>query len=261
MELGLEGKNIVVTASSKGIGLAIAEQLAAEGANLLLCSRNLVGIKDIAARLAEEHHIQAFGIQVDVASASQIEHLTQFASERFQAVHGLVCNTGGPPSGKFMDMNDDHWEQAYQSILMSVVRLVRGLYPLLQIDGGRVLTVASSSVKEPISGLVLSNVYRAGLAGLMKTLSLELAQDNILLNTICPGRIETDRLHELDEAKAAREGRDVQEIKQEAMRHIPLGRYGRPEEFADLATYLLSPRNSYLTGSIYYVDGGSMRSL
>jgi len=169
LELGLKDKNVVVTASSKGIGYAIAERLAEEGANLLLCSRSADGIQAAADRLSRQYGVRAYGIQADMSDSAQIDGVIDFAAGKFPALHGLVCNTGGPPAGKFLEMTDEQWGHAYHSILMSAVRLVRGLHPLLSREGGRVLAVASTSVKEPIAGLVLSNVFRAGIAGLMKT--------------------------------------------------------------------------------------------
>lgn len=261
MDLGLKGKHAVVTAASKGLGRAVAEALAAEGANLLICSRNADAIARTAAELGERYGVKAYGMEVDVANPASVEAFVAKAGELFPQVDALLCNAGGPPSGSFLSMTDEMWEKAFHTSLMSVVRLIRGLHPLLARQGGRIVTVASSSVKMPIPGLVLSNTFRTGVAGLMKTLSIELAEQGILVNTLCPGRIATDRLTELDEARAAHEQTSVEEVRTMLVREIPVGRYGKPEEFADLAAYLLSPRNSYMTGSAFFVDGGMVKSL
>lgn len=145
--------------------------------------------------------------------------------------------------------------------MMSVVRLIRGFHPLLAKQGGRIVTIASTSVKMPIPGLVLSNTFRTGVVGLMKTLSIEFAKDDILLNTVCPGRIMTDRIMELDSLKAERDNQSIEVVRQALSQDIPLGRYGEPHELATIAAYLLSPLNSYMTGSVFYVDGGAVKSL
>ena len=261
MDLQLKGKAAVVTASSKGLGRAIAEQLAAEGARLLLCSRDEQSVCELAARLQEAYGVEAAGMAVDLSSPEQIGWLVQQAKDRFGQVDALVCNAGGPPSGSFMSIEEEAWLHAIQLNLLSVVRLTKGFYPLMKERGGRVLTVASSSVKVPIPGLVISNTLRTGVVGLMKTLSVEWGPDGILLNTICPGRINTDRLIELDSARAAREQRSVEDIRRQIVGDIPLGRYGEPEELAATAAFLLSPRNSYMTGSAFYVDGGAVKAI
>ncbi|WP_010498199.1 SDR family oxidoreductase [Paenibacillus elgii] len=261
MDLYLKGKKAVVTASSKGLGRAIAEQLAAEGADLLLCSRDEQAVCDVAAQLGQKYGVSATGMAVDLSSPEQIGWLVQQAADRFGRVDALVCNAGGPPSGSFLSLDEEAWLHAIQVNLMSVVRLVKGFHPLMKEQGGRIVTIASTSVKVPIPGLVLSNTLRTGIVGLMKTLSVEWGPDGILLNTVCPGRISTDRLVELDTAKAARDQISVEEIRESMVKDIPLGRYGEPEELAATAAFLLSPRNSYMTGSVFYVDGGSVKAI
>lgn len=167
---------------------------------------------------------------------------------------------GGHRGGTFDTFDDDAWQKAFETNLLSVVRLVRATLPHMK-DGGRILTIASSSVKQPIPGLILSNTMRAGVAGLMKTLSGELGPRGILVNTLCPGRIATDRLRELDLQKAEREGLSEEFIQRQSLQGIPLGRYGKPEEFARTAVFLLSRANTYVTGTSLMVDGGMVQAL
>jgi len=261
MDLYLTGKTVVVTASSKGLGRAVAEQLAAEGAHLLLCSRNEDSVKETVEDIRRKYKVKVEAMAVDLSEPADIDRLVTYADDHFGRVDALVCNSGGPPSGSFLSFDDAAWEKAFTGNLMSVVRLIRGFHPKLKEHGGRIVTIASTSVKTPIPGLVLSNTFRTGVLGLMKTLSQELAADQILLNTVCPGRIMTDRIVELDSAKAEREQITMEEVQETMVRDIPLGRYGEPHELASIAAYLLSPRNSYMTGSVFYVDGGAVKSL
>ncbi|MCS7459428.1 SDR family oxidoreductase [Paenibacillus doosanensis] len=261
MDLMLRGKTAVVTASSKGLGRAVAEQLAAEGADLLLCSRSEEAIRKTADDIHKRYGVRVESLAVDVGKAGDIARLVETAAARFETVDALVCNAGGPPSGSFLSFDDEAWEKAFFGNMMSVVRLIRGFHPLLARQGGRIVTVASTSVKTPIPGLVLSNTLRTGVVGLMKTLSIEFAPDGILLNTVCPGRIMTDRIVELDSIRAERDQVPLEAVQEKLRQDIPLGRYGEPEELATIAAYLLSPRNSYMTGSVFYVDGGAVKSL
>lgn len=263
MELGLDGKVCVVTAASKGIGYAIAAELLREGAHVVICSRDRERVAQAAAKLEEETgRPVALAIAAEVSQPEAIHRLSAEVENRFDRVHALVLNAGGPPSGPFASFSDEAWEQAFQTNLLSAVRLVRAFLPLMRRAGGaRIVAIASSSVKEPIPGLVLSNVMRAGVQALMKTLAVELGPEGILVNTLCPGRIATDRLRELDEARAAREGRSREDVQRETEALIPLRRYGAPAEFARVAAFLLSEANTYVTGQTLLIDGGLVKAL
>jgi 3-oxoacyl-[acyl-carrier protein] reductase len=262
MELNLSGKHIVVTASSKGLGRACAEALLGEGAEVYISSRNDEHLKQAAQEIKDTTGRQVATIQADLSKSEGVDSLFEQLKRYTTHIDGLICNAGGPPAGSFNSFKDDsQWYSAFETNLLSVVRLVRHALPLMEAQGGRIVTIASSSVKVPIPGLILSNTMRAGVQGLMKSLSIELGPKGILLNTVCPGRIKTDRLQQLDELKAQSLDRTLEDVQAESQQEIPLGRYGQPHEFASLVTYLISPANTYLTGSTYMVDGGMVKAL
>jgi 3-oxoacyl-[acyl-carrier protein] reductase len=174
----------------------------------------------------------------------------------------LLCNAGGPPPGSFKSLAEDKWDIAYQLTLQSVVRSVRLALPHFQeAGGGRVLTIVSSSVKKPIPNLLLSNVFRPAVQGLCKSLSLELAGDNVQVNCLAPGRILTERIDQLDEAMASKQGSTVEAVRQRSLQTIPMGRLGEPAEFGRVAAFLCSEAAAYITGSTVFVDGGSVTCL
>lgn len=262
MNLNLTGKSVLVAASSKGIGKAIAACFASEGAHVMLCSRHEDDLKAASKELREHYNVQVHYKAVDLSVRQDIEDLVQAASEAFGGLDILVTNSGGPPSGKFEDIDDVVWEQAFHQNLMSVVRLIRYSLPLLKrSNNGRIVNITSTSVKQPIEGLILSNTYRAGIAGLAKTLAHELAPYGILINTVAPGKISTDRIFELDKLKAESLNTNMEDIKSRAEMNIPLGRYGQPDELAKMVVFLASTANSYTTGQTLLVDGGMVRSL
>jgi len=201
-------------------------------------------------------------VAADLSQAAAIETWYAATERTFGGVDGVFCNTGGPPAGAAMAFDDAAWQQAFDLLLLSVVRTVRLAAPSMAArGGGAVLVGTSSSVKEPIPHLALSNVLRAGVTSLAKTLSLELAPKNIRVNTLIPGRIATDRLRHLDEVMAAREGVPVEEHQRHAQAAVPLGRYGQPDEFGRMGAFLLSDAASYITGASVQVDGGLIRGL
>ena len=242
MDLGLEGKVTLVTAASKGLGRAVAGELAREGARVVISSRDEEALSGTAAEIREATGAQVDFCAADLTSAGDIEALVSHAVDRFGDVDVLVNNTGGPPAGTFEDLDDEAWQGAFEQILMSLIRCVRGVLPLMhERGGGRIVNVASSSVKQPIEALTLSNTFRAGLA---KNLSLELAPDGILVNTLGPGRIATARSQNMDASQAESRGVPEREVRAEFEARIPLGRYGTPEEFARVAAFLVSPANT-----------------
>ncbi len=260
LNLGLEGKVALVSAASQGLGRAVAKELAQEGAKVAIFSRDSQQIQQTAEEIALQTNGEVAAWQGDVSRINDIRRVVHDVAARWGHIHILVCNSGGPPSGPFTSFDDAAWQWAFENNLLSVVRLVREVLPYMT-EGGRILAIASSSVKQPIPGLVLSNTMRAGVAGLMKTLAEELAPHGILVNTVCPGRIATNRLKELDRARAELEETSVEEIRKSIMAKIPIGRYGEPEEFARVVTFLASEANTYITGTTLLIDGGMVKAL
>lgn len=261
MDLGLRGKVALVPASSQGLGKAVALAFAREGARVAVCSRRLDAV-EATAEEARRLGAEVLALAADLTRAEDIATLVQRTVEHFGGIDILVTNAGGPPAGRFDDFDDAAWQAGYELTLLSAIRLIRAALPSMrQRGGGVIITMTSSSIKQPIPNLILSNVFRAGVAALAKTLAEELAPDNIRVNNVVPGRIATERVAQLDQANAARLGVDVETVRQSMLAQIPLHRYGEPEEFADAVVFLASERASYITGATLQVDGGMIRSL
>ena len=262
MDLGLNGKIAIVAASSRGLGRAIATALAREGAKLIMCARNRDALEETADRICEATGADVSTLACDLAHPETPRRLVEYAIEHAGAVDVLVTNTGGPPVGSFMETDDEAWTRAFQSVLMSAVRLIRECAPQMERrGGGRMVNITSISVKEPIQGLLLSNALRAAVVGMAKTLATEIGPKGILVNNVCPGRIATDRLIQLDRSRAERSGQTIEQVRAEAQRLIPLGRYGQPEELAALVAFLASSQASYITGGTFLCDGGLFSGL
>lgn len=262
MNLGFTGEIALIAASSKGLGRATAEALASEGASVMLASRDRVELERAASQIRDNTGAKVGYETTDLTRSQDIELLLEKTRDRFGEVGVLVTNAGGPPAGSFEAFDDASWQAAFELNLMSVVRLIRATLPQMREKGrGRILNFTSSSIKQPIEGLLLSNVFRVAVLGLAKSLSAELAPDNILVNTMGPGRINTDRVVSLDSGRAEREGLTPEEVKQQSEARIPLGRYGEAEEFARVAAFLASPANTYVTGQSLLVDGGMVKAL
>jgi 3-oxoacyl-[acyl-carrier protein] reductase len=261
MNLNLAGKTAIVVASSQGLGKAIAAQLVMEGANVMLTSRNKEKLKEVQEELQSLGEGKVLYFPSDITKAEEIEALVQHTRESLGNIHILINNSGGPPGGGFETFQDQDWYNAFELNLLSYVRLIREVLPDLKKEGGRIINIASSTVKQPIPGLILSNTFRLGVLGLSKSLAEELAPYNILVNTVSPGRIATDRVAFLDQFKADKLGVSPDEVEEASKKNIPLGRYGKPEEFAKVVTFLASDANTYVTGSSLLVDGGMVKSV
>lgn len=262
MDLGLDGKVALVTASSKGLGKACAKALAAEGANVVMCART----PETLAQAAEEIDKAGSGdVTTVVADLSTQDGIASAISTTLDA-HGridiLLTNTGGPPLGTFDDATDDQWLEAFENLHLGAARLIRAALPSMREQRwGRIIGIQSSSIKQPIPGLTLSNGVRPAVAGLFKSLMPEIADDNITINLVVPGIILTDRIIKGQTARAEAAGKTLEEQLTAVASTIPAGRLGEPEELAAMVAFVASERAAYVTGSVIQVDGGFIRSV
>jgi 3-oxoacyl-[acyl-carrier protein] reductase len=257
----LPGRVALVCAASKGLGRACAEALARDGVRVAICSRGGPALNAAAAAIQAAGG-EALPIEADLRRAEDVARAIETTVATFGGLDILVTNSGGPPSGPFTTLDDGAWTDAIDSLLLSVVRLCRAAIPHMQArGGGRIINITSISAKQPIEGLVLSNALRAAVTGLAKTLSVELAPHNILVNCVAPGYTRTDRVVELADATAAREGITRDQAERRIVDKIPLGRMGTPEEFAAVVAFLASPAASFVTGATIPVDGGWTRGM
>lgn len=262
MEMNLEGKVAMVAASSRGLGFGIARELAREGALVSIGARTGPEVLDAAEAIKTETGARVLANVLDAADPASIHRWLENTLDAFGDVHKLVVNAGGPPAGGFDDFEDADWQAAFNLTLMSAVRMIRAVLPPMRAAGeGAILTITSVTVKEPIDMLLLSNVMRSGVTSLAKSLSQQLAADNIRVNNLMPGRIDTDRVRSLDALRAESLGLLAEEVKAANEAAIPLGRYGTIEEFGRLGAFLLSDAAAYITGQTIAVDGGSLRTV
>ena len=262
MDLGLKGKVALVAGASQGMGKATALSFAREGAKVSICARGEAALNEAAEMIRKETGGDVLPMVADMSKSEDIQRFVNTSAEHFGRLDVVVNNAGGPPPGEFMKFTDQDWDNAFRLSFMSTMRMTREAVPhMRKVGGGRVINITSYSVKEPIAGLVLSNAIRSGVIGLAKTLSRELGRDKILINNICPGRIDTARAQKLNKARAERLNRPVEEIDREMAAEVPLGRYGTAEEVADLIVFLGSDRAGYVTGTTIQVDGGLVRGI
>ncbi|MBP1933884.1 SDR family oxidoreductase [Ammoniphilus resinae] len=261
MDLNLQNKVALVIASSQGLGKAIAKQLVSEGANVMLTSRDETKLAAVQEELQSLGKGKVSYFPSDITKVEDIQALVQKTRDTFGKIDILINNAGGPPGGTFEQFSDEQWQKAFELNLLSYIRIIREVLPDLKKEGGRIINIASTSIKVPIPGLILSNTFRTGIVGLAKSLAEELAPYNILVNTVAPGRIATDRVAYLDQLKADKQGVSFEQIQEQSRKTIPLGRYGEPEEFAKVVTFLVSDASTYMTGSSFVVDGGMVKSI
>jgi 3-oxoacyl-[acyl-carrier protein] reductase len=262
LDLGLKGRVAIVTGASQGIGEAIALGLSQEGATVSICARNEKQLNQTARGIELATGGVVYAVQADLTKMDDIRRLVAGTAERFGRIDILVNNTGGPPSATFLELSEEHWQDAVDLLLMSVVTACLEVVPhMKEHEWGRIINMTSFAAKQPAERLVLSNALRAGILGLSKTLSNELAQYGILVNAVCPGWTMTKRVEELAKAQAKTIGKSVEEVVKGWESQIPLKRMAQPKEIADLVVFLASERASYITGAVFQVDGGVIKGL
>ncbi len=262
MDLGLRGKTALVAAASQGLGFAVAKELASEGASLILCSRREATLQLACESIRTQAQVNVLGIVGDLSQASDVERIVDAGLEQFGRIDILVTNIGGPPAGTFESLSRSAWDEASRSLITSVLDLTRLVLPGMKERGwGRILNITSIAAKQPVDNLILSNSLRAAVTGFAKSLANEVAPFGVTVNNIMPGYTRTERLDELINFLAEKEGITSDEVRGRWESEIPMGRLGDPREFAALAAFLVSERASYITGSSIAVDGGWIKSL
>jgi 3-oxoacyl-[acyl-carrier protein] reductase len=261
VDLGLNGRVAIVAASSKGLGKASALALAREGARVTICARTEPDLEAAAEEIRREARTEVLAVPADLASAEGVRHVVAATVERFGGVDVLVSNSGGPTPGSFRDLSDEDWREAFEIVTMGFVRLVREVAPhMREKQWGRIIGIQSSSVKQPVQNIDLSNGIRPGIAGLMKAIMPDLAKDGITINLVLPGMFLTSRIHPSLAARTPEVDEMVMEQLAPLAATIPIGRLGEPIELGHLVAFLASEQASYITGAVYQVDGGSITS-
>jgi 3-oxoacyl-[acyl-carrier protein] reductase len=262
MDLGIRGRVALVAASSKGLGRASAEALAAEGTSLVLCARGGDALEATAQAIRAAHGVPVTAVVADVATAAGVAAVLDAAMRAHGGVDILVTNAGGPPAGPFQQHDDAAWDHALRTTLHSVIALVRGVLPGMQARGwGRIVNVTSIAAKQPVDGLILSNAVRAAVTGFARTLANEVATHGITVNNVMPGFTRTQRVEELATRAAAQRGIALADAYAHWEHEIPMRRLGTPEEFGAMVAFLCSTHASYTTGASIPVDGGWIRAL
>ena len=262
MDLGLKNKVALVAGGSMGLGLAVAKMLAAEGARIAICALDDPHLAAAEKAIRSEAGGEVVAIPADLTDAGQAKEFVARACDHFGTLDILVNNAGGPPSLPFLDIDDDLWNFGFRLNLMSTIAMSREAIPVMKEKRwGRIINMTSISVKQPIDGLILSNTIRAGVVGLAKTLSTELAPYNITVNSVCPGYTLTDRVRNLSKTVAEKMKITQEEVLRKWEKEIPMGRLGTPEEFAGLVAFLASERASYITGAAIQIVGGWYRGI
>lgn len=262
MDLGLKGRVAIVAAASTGLGRAVARELSKEGAKVAICARTAQALEKTAEEIGRGTGGEILHQKVDVRNEAEVSHFVSAVETRFGKIDICVTNSGGPPSKLFADTGTEDWRDAVDLLLLSTVHFARETLPRMQKNGwGRFITITSTTVKQPVDGLLLSNSLRSAVTGLAKTLASEYARYGITVNNVCPGYTATDRLRELSEAVAARNKVSVEDVVEEWKKQIPAGRLGTPEEFAAVVAFLASERAAYVNGTSIAIDGGIVRSL
>jgi len=262
MDLGLKGKSALVTASSKGIGKAVAEELASEGCNVAICSRTKDDLEIVADDLKRKYGVDVSWSVCDLNKSADIENTFNIVVKQFDKIDILVNNCGGPSAGFFRDFVEEEWVSAFEQVFLSVVRFSKLVIPgMIAKQWGRIVNITSISVKQPIDNLILSNSFRSGIIGFAKSLSNEFAKYNVTVNNVAPGYTLTNRLYDLAVSRAKHSGLSHEEVLADMAKQVPMNRLARPEEIGALVTYLCSSNAGYITGNTIQVDGGWVKGL